>query len=70
MQRTRSYRWLSGGLFGVADMQRIDMGIAMCHFELTAIELGLDGDWIAAQPNTDGLEPGSEYTISWLEETG
>jgi len=27
------------------DLQRLDMGIAMCHFELTAREAGLVGKW-------------------------
>ncbi|UMZ73666.1 nitroreductase family protein [Natranaerofaba carboxydovora] len=28
------------------DIQKIDMGIAMCHFELSALEKGLNGQWI------------------------
>lgn len=70
LQRTRRHRWLSGGLFGMADMQRIDMGIAMCHFELTAIELGLGGGWVADQPDIAELDASSEYTISWLGRDG
>jgi nitroreductase len=45
------------------DLQRVDMGIAMCHFELAAREIGLPGKWVAANP---GLETGSgEYIITW-----
>jgi len=49
MQRSRRYR-SRNSLVRVADMQRIDMGIAMCHFELTALQLGLAGDWTFEDP--------------------
>ena len=66
LQRTKGYR--EGTLvrfLGVVDIQRLDMGIAMCHFELTARELGLPGKWLKAEPTIakpDGL---TEYTVSW-----
>jgi hypothetical protein len=69
LQRSRGYRWLSAGLFGVPDLQRIDMGIAMCHFELTAIELGLEGCWTADPPEIKDFEAAGEYTASWLART-
>ena len=39
-------------------LQNIDMGIAMCHFELTARELGFIGDWNVNDPQikSDGME--------------
>lgn len=40
---------------------RIDMGIAMCHFELTAREQGLPGGWVFA----DNTLPGLAYIASW-----
>ena len=44
------------------DLQRVDMGIAMCHFEVAAKEIGIAGRWVAANP---GLEVGDvEYIIS------
>jgi nitroreductase len=48
------------------DLQRIDMGIAMCHFELTARDLGLSGIW---EDNRPDLEPpeNMEYCITWRE---
>ena len=48
------------------DLQRIDMGIAMCHFELTARDLGLSGIW---EDNRPDLEPPDtiEYCITWRE---
>jgi nitroreductase len=46
------------------DLQRVDMGIAMCHFNLAAKEIGLAGRWVVANP---GLETGSaEYIITWV----
>ncbi len=45
-------------------LQNVDMGIAMCHFELSARELGLQGDWNANDPQikSDGME----YIASWI----
>jgi nitroreductase len=67
LRRTPGYReGLLNRMFTQADLQRIDMGIAMCHFELTARELGLAGGWIKRDP---GLEPPgnlSEYSATWL----
>ncbi len=50
------------------DMQRIDLGIAMCHFQLTAAERGLAGGWVQAPdaPEIGGLPGHTEYIISWL----
>ena len=45
------------------DMQKVDMGIAMCHFELAARELRLTGSW-QQQGNQTNLED-KEYIISW-----
>ena len=44
-------------------LQNVDMGIAMCHFELSARELGLNGDWNVNDPQikSDGME----YVVSW-----
>ncbi len=47
------------------DLQKVDMGIAMCHFELAARELGLTGSW-QQQENQTNLED-KEYIISWME---
>lgn len=51
-------------LLRIADLQRVDMGIAMCHLELSARELGLKGDWVLDDPGL--LCPDrTEYTITW-----
>ena len=69
IQRSLFYGPRTLGLVGIADMPRLDAGIAMCHFELTARELGLRGSWQVADP---GLEPGgarTEYSASWVNES-
>lgn len=46
------------------DMQRLDIGIAMCHFELAMGEVGKKGEWVKDDPKlTDKKEP--EYIISY-----
>lgn len=66
LTRTRGYgsgrfmrNWSKG------DMQRLDMGIAMCHFEQTARELGLEGGWVMDEPDIGRLDELTEYTASW-----
>jgi hypothetical protein len=51
---------------GLADIQRLDLGIAMCHFELTARELGLPGKWLNAAPSIAKPDDLTEYVVSWL----
>jgi nitroreductase len=52
-------------LLRIADLQRVDMGIAMCHFELVARQSGLDGGWSVADPGLALPGPGIEYTATW-----
>lgn len=52
-------------LFDIADMQRIDMGIAMGHFEWTAQELGLAGHWEVSDPRLPLPDNQTEYTVTW-----
>ena len=47
------------------DLQRIDMGIAMCHFECTAIESGLKGIWKKESPVAVKTPRGWEHIITW-----
>ena len=66
LQRTPGYREaLLNRLFTQADMQRIDMGIAMCHFELTARELGLEGEWEKRDLGLNVTDEFAEYTATW-----
>ncbi len=60
LKRTPGYRRFLKGL----DLQLVDMGIAMSHFELAVRETGLDGTWDAGEPRFGETE--AEYVISWL----
>jgi len=44
---------------------RLDIGIAICHFDLTAQEAGLKGRWEFLEPK---IEKSDElaYVISWI----
>ena len=46
------------------DLQMNDIGIAMCHFELTAREAGLEGSWKTSPPYKKPDDCG--YVISWI----
>lgn len=60
--RTPGYK----GILGF-DIQRLDIGIAMCHFELVVQELGLKGLWVDQDPGiTSGKN--TEYIISYVVE--
>jgi nitroreductase len=51
------------------NIQRIDMGIAMCHFEMLLRELGIKGGWKVENPQVDttGIE-NVVYTVTWMED--
>lgn len=68
LQRTPGYppRFFNA-LLRMADLQRLDMGIAMCHFALTAREMGLEGDWKLAEPDIEKPDELTEYVVSWVE---
>jgi nitroreductase len=52
-------------LLRIADLQRIDLGIAMCHFELVAREGGLAGDWVVRDPGMALPDRATDYVVSW-----
>ena len=56
-------------LLGLADLQRVDMVIAMCHFELAAREAGLAGGWVVEDPAIAAPHVGMEYTATWRPAT-
>jgi|SRR5680860_137773 len=62
LQHTKGYAKLMA-----YDLQRVDMGIAMCHFEMTAQELGLDGKWQISDPGDISTPQDTEYVVSWIE---
>ncbi|EFV00560.1 nitroreductase family protein [Pseudoramibacter alactolyticus ATCC 23263] len=51
-QRVHFYECRSRGISkgDVLDIQQVDLGIALCHFELAAREAGLSGHFAAADP--------------------
>jgi len=65
LQRTRGYGERNRALFKLADMQRVDMGIAMCHFDLTLREMGLSGEWLLDEPNVEKPDELTEYIVTW-----
>jgi hypothetical protein len=68
LQRTPGYsKSLGFKMLGLEDLQRVDIGIAMCHFELTANELGLVGQWEVQEPSIAKFNRRTEYIITWLE---
>lgn len=68
VQRTKGYgNSLTFRFLGLADLQRVDMGIAMSHFELSANELGLKGKWVVREPKIEKPDRLTEYTISWTD---
>lgn len=58
-------------LIGNADLQLIDMGIAMRHFDAVASELNIDGAWRVVENTATLYVPsGSEYLVSWTPAMG
>lgn len=68
LERTPGYNRSEKSFLKVADLQRVDIGIAMCHFELTAREQGLFGKWVMSDPGITPLSEHTEYRISWIGE--
>jgi hypothetical protein len=66
LQRTPGYPGgIATGLLKIADIQRVDMGIAMCHFECAARELGLQGRWVIEPPRLETPDNRTEYSVTW-----
>ena len=67
LQRTPGYREsMLKKVLGIFDLQRVDMGIALCHFDLTMKELGVQGDWVVKEPTIKKPDEITEYTASWV----
>jgi nitroreductase len=64
LKRTKGYGGAAFKLVRIADLQRVDLGIAMCHFALVARESGLEGHWVVDDPGLD-LPAGVEYAAMW-----
>lgn len=61
LQRTKKYYERNKKYFKLADLQRVDMGIAMCHFDLATTGAGLSGSWEVAEPEIGTLPESTEY---------
>jgi nitroreductase len=69
LERTKGYGKgsLVFRMMRLPDLQRTDIGIAMCHFELVARELGIAGSWVVDEPSVASGE--REYTATWRPAT-
>jgi nitroreductase len=47
-------------------MKQMDMGIALCHFDLTAKEKKLNGKFVIRNPGIDTLGKNLYYIASWI----
>jgi hypothetical protein len=50
------------------DMQLLDIGIAMCQFELACKELSISGKWVVEDPSIMTSNAQIEYLVSWIIE--
>lgn len=62
LSRDKAY----SAMMPLADLQRIDMGIAMCHFQFSATELGLKGEWGGHDPKLPDTPANFEYVVSFV----
>ena len=54
-------------LLSLPDFPRVDLGIAICHFDLVTQELALQGNWQIIRPEV--VAPTNfDYIISWIGE--
>jgi len=60
LERTPGYK----KAFKTIDLQRVDMGIAMAHFELCCLELNIPGNWQTTNPSVIPVN-GEEFIMSW-----
>lgn len=73
VKKEKSYHFYLYAAKGYSDrlgfnIQKIDMGIAMCHFEMTLKELGIDGKWFVDKEDSSiGKNGGFEYIATWIE---
>jgi hypothetical protein len=67
LQRTPGYREsMLKKVLGIFDLQRVDMGIALCHFALTEAELGRKGEWREGPLPIGTGDPLTVHTASWV----
>lgn len=60
LKRTQGYNKMGKG----TDLQKLDIGIAMSHFEIACKELKLKGEWTNMNPKITSPEI-DEYCVTW-----
>jgi hypothetical protein len=67
LERTKGYGKgsLAYTLLRIADLQRLDIGIAMCHFEAAVREKGFGGSWLVEEPTVTKADKKVEYIATW-----
>ena len=53
-------------LIKIEDLQRVDIGISLCHFEFTTRDLGLEGKWEIHKETARKYNLDDEYVVSWV----
>ena len=58
------------GIFGripnrIPKLKLLDIGIAICHFDLTTRELKQKGSWIINKPEVSNVKDTHHYIASW-----
>jgi nitroreductase len=48
------------------DIQRMDLGIAICHFDLASREMNISGTWVVDDPSLAGRPARTEYVASFV----
>jgi hypothetical protein len=66
LERTKGYN-VKIKRYDLSDLQRIDMGIAMCHFDLAVKEFGLKGSWTKKKTQDTNISAAWEFIASWNE---
>jgi nitroreductase len=65
LKRTPGYHRRNLKLVNIPDLQRVDIGIAMCHFDLSAGEAGLSGTWAVNPPAIPAHPLSAEYIATF-----
>jgi len=68
LERTPGYLTGLARRFVTADLQRVDLGIALDHFQRTAQDAGLAGSWTVNDPGLTLPTGVTEYVASWHAE--
>ena len=56
-----------GGETSSFDMQRIDVGIGICHFHLAVLENNMSGYFERKAPDVE-IPAGMTYVVSWVRD--